>query len=669
MVSVDRAKESLKNSLAALYARVFADWRIMPPREWAETVRRQPGEHGSVQPFTFDYAPYQREMYDEVFNPRNHEVIYQLASRLGKSATVQNALGYKIHQAPCRIGVMWPTLGQAKKWSKDDFMGELVEPTPELADLIGDDSGRRKSDNTLLHKIFLGGLIDMVGANTPGDLRRMKFRFGYGDEIDAIDEHGSDEGSILDIFKKRGSEYPDTTEVYCSYPSFRGRSRIEAKLLESDYRQWKVTCLICGGEPYVMHRNQLRYSVDQPQDARLECPRCKGHLTDAQRYAMMMGGDPKKPRFDLWKPTKEFRGKAGFQANSMLWPHPVEPLKFPGGYLQIIAQAEIDAEKSDNPQKSRRVIVNTVDSETFVDECDAKPEHSKLFLRREDYDPAKMLPAGVLWIGFFVDVQKDRLELFIDGYGLKNQSWALDYQVINGSPLSPPNQGCWAELDRILLQANYPHPCGQYLRISGGQVDCGNWPDNVYAFTRPRASRGISASRGASSLCKPIIERKARREGNPPARVWHIGTNEAKDIIYQRLDLDNKEANGYRHYPALGQFSEQFFKMLTAEDSEMKKAGDGKWYRAFSCEQGVRNEALDGAVGTMAAVAIHRPKFAKLAIELEVKISEDGKTIMQVPDGGKPTKEPTPRPTRSFVSRGFSKGSAARTGGFVQGWR
>ena len=87
-----------------------------------------------------------------------------------------------------------------------------------------------------------------------------------------------------------------------------------------------------------------------------------------------------------------------------------------------------DVERSDNPERSRRVLVNTVDAETYEAEFEHKPDHSNLFLRREEYDPANV--AGGSSRRFFVDVHGDRLELFIDGYGLKNQVWGLDYQVI-----------------------------------------------------------------------------------------------------------------------------------------------------------------------------------------------------------------------------------------------
>jgi phage terminase large subunit GpA-like protein len=406
-----------------------------------------------------------------------------------------------------------------------------------------------------------------------------------------------------------------------------------------------------------MHRSQLRYEVARPEDARLECPKCRGFLSDAQRFTMMHAGN--------WKPTRPYRGRAGFQANALLWPHPVDPNKYPGGFLQMLAQQEIDVERSDNPERSRRVLVNTVDAETYEVEYEHKPDHTELFLRREEYDPSKMLPPGVLAVFFFVDVHGDRLELFIDGYGLKNQIWGLDYQVIKGTPLAPPDQGCWAELDRILSMTKYTHPSGKYIALNGGDLknngglfDCGYKPDNVFAFTRSRSGQRIFASRGATTLSKPLIGRRAKKEGNPPAKVWEVGTNEAKDIIYQRLEIDNQAAMGFQHFPKLGQFSEQYFAMLVAEDSEMKRAGDGKFYRAFSCAEGVRNEALDGRVGTMAIEGIVKPNYGKLS---EI-LNSEGATVVEPPARSAPPASQDSKPARSFV-----RGSRNR-GGFVRGW-
>jgi len=130
-------------------------------------------------------------------------------------------------------------------------------------------------------------------------------------------------------------------------------------------------------------------------------------------------------------------------------------------------------------------------------------------LRREDYRPYEMLPAGVLYILAFWDVQKNRVEGEIVGYGLNAQTWGLGYYVFKGSPLVPPNVGVWAEIERTHQLTNFPHPGGgPNLRISGGLVDCGNWKDSVCAFTRPRAKMRIFASRGSSSQ-RGIVGHKA----------------------------------------------------------------------------------------------------------------------------------------------------------------
>lgn len=654
---------SALDAFAALLQRALAPLSTVTPREFAETIMRMPDAHGATRPFTFAFAPYQLEPYLEIFQRRNQEVVMMMASRLGKSRIVLTALGYFIKEDPCRLGVMWPVEGDGKLWVKDEFMGELVEPTPELAALIDDSRGQRNSKNTILHKSFLGGLLQVLGANAPGRLRRMKARVLYADEIDAIHIQANDEGNVLLIFKKRGAEFADVIEIYCSYPSLKGRSNIESKMSVSDWRVWPSTCLLCGGEPYVMHRSQLRYDKEKPHEARLECPRCKGLLTDLQRYTMMMGGDVKSPRYDLWTPTKPFTGKAGFHANALLWPHPVDPEKFPGGFLQLLAQQEIDAEQADNPERARRVIVNTVDAETYEAECDAKPEHTKLFLRREKYDPAKILPAGVLWIGIQWDIQNDRAEGELVGHGLRSQTWGLGYHVVKGNPMCAPTTGIWAEMDRIFTTTTFAHPSGKTLRLQGELVDRGFKPDYVLAYTRPRAPRGTFASRGATSLSKPIIRAKPSWEGNPRSKVWEIGTHEAKDILYQRLDRDNREAEGYMHYPAIGCYSEQYFKMLTAEDSTMERAGDGKFYRCFRCEQGVRNEALDIRVMSLALVRIRKPNFPKLAQDLALRDPNAPASANQKPETS--NQKPSSPPRRGFVGKAIRHPGQ----GFVKRWR
>jgi phage terminase large subunit GpA-like protein len=104
----DFSWQSLFQNRKELLTRNFSPWSVMQPFDWATSIRRLPDEHGATKPFSFDYAPYEREMFTECFNERNQEVIFQIFSRGGKSEVVLNVLGYIIgydirSRNPCHI--------------------------------------------------------------------------------------------------------------------------------------------------------------------------------------------------------------------------------------------------------------------------------------------------------------------------------------------------------------------------------------------------------------------------------------------------------------------------------------------------------------------------------------------------------------------------------------
>jgi phage terminase large subunit GpA-like protein len=686
---------SLLDGLTELSAKNYADWHRMDPVEWATGVRRMPDGHGGTHAWSFDYFPPCREMYLSMFEPGMREVVFQMFSRGFKSDTVLTAIGYRIDQRPARILIMWPTVGQGEKFSKDNLMEELIHPTGCLNDVLGEDSGKRRGSNTILHKRYPGGLINIFGANVAGEMRRAKGNFLYAAEIDTVAPSETDEGDPLRVFKMRGSEFPDTIEIYESYPSVKNQSRIATKYEATDKRQWFVTCLSCGGEPYVMNRSDLRYDTDHPELARMECPRCHELLDDQQRYAMMMGGDPKHPRFDLWKPTAAFTGRAGFQANSMLWPHPVnedgQPPKYSGGYLHFLAQYEIDVQNSDNPERERRVMVNTIDAEPYEPEHMDKVEHTDLYNRREDYDPRECLPDEVLLVVFGADLQADRAEIKFKGFGLANtkgnneqadsherhtdnserkqaggsardatvgqsgersgsdirgdrntggpdprrglvQSWGLDYLIVRGSPLQ---NELWERIENILRNKSFPRRDGTHLQVACGLFDSGYKPDYVYTFCRKMLGLGLRVypCAGATTLGKPIVTKPIKR-GNPPVSVYEIGTHEAKDVIYQRLDYTDPARQGYMHFPKTSPFSENYFKQLTIEDSTLQRGRDGKFYRFFfKKDDNDRNEAIDTEVYADAAERILRPNYAKLFENLRLtSVSNETKDQQKKPE-------------------------------------
>lgn len=605
-ISIAAYRESVARSLV----RCFAAWSKMPPEEWATEIYRLP----DGRRFSWEYAPYSLGMFRSLFDRQTIETSFEMYSRGLKSTVILLAIGYIIDQAPRRILSLWPTNSQAEKWSKDILCGELFNTTPCL-NYLGSEAGKRIASNTLLHKLFPGGLIDMFGANAPGDMRRAKGSFLYAEEIDAIGQEVTDEGDQLAIFAKRGDEYPDTIRVCASYPSVKGLSRIDAKYQESDGNQWLSTCVRCGGEPFVMHRNMIEHEKDRPETARFKCPRCAEMLDDADRYAMAH-----RQGFDNWRPQREFRGRRGFHGNAMLWPHPVDLQKYPGGWLQCLAEAQIQAAKSENPPRALRVLVNTVDAEPFdpTDETEKPPEWRVLYNRRENYTQP---PLDALVLTCFVDVQVNRLEIEWRAWGRDEQSWGLDHLVLDGNTKDPE---IWKTKLCRELARKFKRVDGAEMTLDMGFVDGGWASEYVYGFMQWLAKHPVEgvtgkirASKGIGQHGHPVIDPKWRTIAKA-LKGYHIGTWEAKDLINQRLRT-TEIGPGYMHYPQT--YGEMFFQQLCTGVCTIvfERAQE---VRKFLNEDHFKDEGLDLAVGNLAAFRLRRWNFDAIELELAARAGQ-----------------------------------------------
>ena len=137
-----------------------------------------------------------------------------------------------------------------------------------------------------------------------------------------------------------------------------------------------------------MERGQLVWTPREPETAVLRCPECEGTYDDEQRRKAVQEGE--------WRATKPYTGTAGFWGNGMLSPHPVQR-----GYVShlhwVAAQTEA-AEKAANPERARRVLVNTFDALPFQGKLETKPDAHELMDRREAWNPLDGIPSQVLAI-------------------------------------------------------------------------------------------------------------------------------------------------------------------------------------------------------------------------------------------------------------------------------
>jgi phage terminase large subunit GpA-like protein len=235
------------------------------------------------------------------------------------------------------------------------------------------------------------------------------------------------------------------------------------------------------------------------------------------------------------------------------------------------------------------------------------PEYDRLFERRGGYRSGEV-PPGVAILTAGVDVQDDRLELEVVGWGDGLRSWSIDYRVLPGKTSEAQ---VWADL-REVLNETFARSDGARLGIYRAAIDSGYNTNHVYKFcrsvgaTRAVPIKGQSGSTQSTMLRPPqsvSITADGKRTGT--TMLWNIGVDILKTEIYGALNLalgpDGDEPAMYCRFPS--DYDISYFKMLTAERLVARKNPRG--FTAYSWEkQQERNEALDCRAYARAAAAI-----------------------------------------------------------------
>ncbi len=542
------------------------------------------------------------------------------SSQVGKTEIINNIAAYFIDQDPSPILLVQPTLLIGEAWSKDRLT-PMVRDTPALSNLIKTER-KRDGENTILHKKFPGGHITVAGANSPASLSSRPIRIVLLDEVDRYPFSAGVEGDPVNLARARAKNFWNRKIVMSSTPTIKGESRIDAAYESSDQRKFYVPCPHCD-EMQVLTWAQIQWDDGKPEDAVYICPHCGVVLTNGDKPFMLKNG--------LWLADKEFHGTAGFYLNE---------LYSPWVSWGEIALNFLEAKKLPETLKT---FINTSLAECWEEDADAEGlDEDSLQSRVEDYDTA---PEGVLVITVGVDIQDDRIELEIQGWGVDEEFWSIDYVVLHGSP---SKREVWQSLDDILL-SKIPHALGVDLPISCVCIDSGgHHTEEVYQYCKEKArqKRRIYAIKGQSQYGKPVVG-KFTRNNALRVKLFPLGVDTAKEVIFGRLKIEEPGA-GFCHHPS--RYDEEFFKQLTSE-KQVKRFHKGRtrkeWIKTYR-----RNEVLDCRVYGMAALKILKPDFEKIAERLHSRITKLDSTGEEesVDNKSKPRKRPHSRPQGGFVN-------------------
>lgn len=604
-----------------------------PPRlkisEWADHERHLSAE-SSAEPgrWRTDRAPYQRGVMDALNDPLISSVVFIKSAQVGATEIINNIAGYYMSQDPAPILAVFPTLTLGQAWSKDR-LAPMLRDTPCLTGIIADRRSR-DSENTVLHKKFKGGQITISGANSPASLASRPIRILLLDEIDRYPLSAGAEGDPSALAEKRTKTFWNRKIFRASTPTIKGFSAIEAQWEISDQRRFFVPCPHCGNYDHFKWAN-IKWDKDedgshQPDTAFCVCENCGGIITDADKHAMLAAGE--------WRATAPYQGVAGFHINEIYSPWTL----FSELVLSFLKAKKLGAE-------AMRVWVNTALGETF-EEDGARVSGNALAARREDYSAPVPLAAAVLTAG--VDVQDDRLECEVVGWGEGEESWNIDYKVFYGDPATAD---VWNDLDEY-LQRTWEHESGAKLKISATGIDTGgHHTKTVYEFVRPRWFRRVFALKGSSTTGAPAVTVPKAKSKTRKVRLFTVGTDTLKSLLYSRFKLDEC-GPGYCHFPLAR--DDEYFDQITAEKIVTKYV---RGYRKRIWEKiRPRNEALDCRIYAHAALLILNPDLKKRAASLAKRASANDETAAEVKEDTQKTGTKKPkRRTRRKIKKGFAR--------------
>ncbi len=580
----------MKKATVDLFTRIFAV--LAPPpdmtiSQWADEYRRLSSE-AAAEPgrWRTSRAPYQREIMDAVCDVRVQKVVIMSAAQIGKTdALILNPIGYYMHYDPSPIMVMQPTIALSEAFSKDRLT-PMLRDTPVLRGKVSEKT--RNSGNTILHKVFPGGHITMVGANSPAGLRSRPIRILLADEIDAYPATAGNEGDPLILAGKRLANFWNKKEVCVSTPTDAQTSRIAVEYENSTQEEWNVPCPVCGKLTPLEWANVIFTDMD---DIGYACPACGVVSSETDWKEQYKNG-----KFIAKYPERKVRG---FHLNALAstfveWREIVE--KF------ITANEE----KKKGNIELLKAWTNTEMGETW-DEEGEKIETDDLYKRRERYNCE--VPEEVLVLTAGVDVQDDRFEIEVVGWGVEKESWGIRYQVIRGDLKLKP---VWDELDAFLSQT-FTTSDGRRLKIICTCVDSGgHFTTQVYRFCKERTARRVFAIKGKGGAEVPYYNRPSKAN-NVKAPLFTIGVDTGKAILFQRLAV-KEEGPNYCHFPREKDkgYTQEYFKGLTAEKMVVTyKKGKAVFAWVLKDSGYKRNEPLDVRNYATAALEIANPVLKK----------------------------------------------------------
>jgi phage terminase large subunit GpA-like protein len=588
---------------------------------------------GYVGRWNHDKAPYlvgimdalDRIATDDGEMPEHTTVALVKPAQCGGTATAENWLLHNVGADPADM--LWY---MQVKDTLEAYVKKTINPMIESHPVLQQRLGGDRTDNSLSFKRFTGMSIEFLAA-TLNNVKSKRAGRIVADEWDSYDLDDADPKTLLDSRRQTyGRESMLFALSHCDKAQGTGESDwkkgVMALYRESDRRIWVWECPHCrmwsSPNPGAPKHMAIEYDAEKPLEeieatAHLVCPHNGCLIEDQERNAMNLTGRWMGSGQEIDFETGIVTGKLTRRAIAGFWiVGAMSPFILGGiGHLaRERAKAERELAGGGSDASLKEVIVKQWGFPYQPGRSVATLDAAVLAGRADRSLPLGLVPGWVMFLTAAIDVQGNRFEYLVRGWGRDRVSIVIHYEKIMADPATSASD--WDDLLARLARAEFPlaDGSGRVMKVRGIGIDAyglpGVTPQAFDAWRRFKIRRQIRLVgnfsgrdaytimplKGGTSLfgnpltvSYPDTVSKQRRTGSRgDVPVGMFNPNWFKDQLQTQLTLA-ESGPGYVHFPG-GLLAEKephpFFEQLVSE----RRLPTGRWEKPTS---NTRNEPWD----------------------------------------------------------------------------
>jgi terminase, large subunit len=583
--------------------------RAEPPQmlgDWAADHFKLAGE-SSHQKGAWLAWSLQTGILDFMSDDRIEELDVKKSKRVGYTKMLTAFVAYNIAHRRRKQAIWQPTDDDRDSFVKSEI-DPILDPDTGVTAINAVRKKGRGAEDTMKLKMFRGSALHLLGGKAARAFRRITVAVAILDEWSKFDQSVEKSGDPGGLARGRleGAPYPKF--VGGSTPLLKGLCHVERACENAEgMARFHIDCPHCGvehplawGGKTVAHG--FKWERGSPDTVRHVCPHCRQSITQADY--LRVGGMPAPGTWVCERTGKRYgmdrkwRDSAGMPCapprtlGLHVWAAYSPQRSWPS-IIKEFEEALAALEKGD--AGPMQLFVNETLGETW--ELQGQRSDSHALQARVEPVPYSLctVPPGALVLTSGIDVQRNRWEIAVWGWGRGLESWAIDHHVIEGNPASEED---WKQV-ALYLQRRYPQVDrgGGSLGLSAISIDSSDQTHAVYNWVRTHQHLlpCLRAIKGENEENKPVLSSSASQEVKwngqswpHGVKLWRVGVDTAKDLLLGQLAIETP-GPGYVHFSE--DLTREWFEQLTAEQRVLSRVSGREAYRWV--KRRPRNEVLD----------------------------------------------------------------------------